>query len=368
MNMNKRIIAFTLIELLVVVAIIALLIAILLPSLAKARETAKRGACAQNLKGIATASKTYAVDNQGWWPTVGSWYDSNEVPTTLPGAADPFKNFITSMGGTTALPRDQESVELIAKSANAKATHVSPSRAFWTLVRRGDVTAANFICPSSDDNADTSSDTLRFYDFKGYSYLSYAYQMPFFTRFNQCRPRQSIDVDPRTVYLGDKSPGITASKTVQAVESASGTTPEIVAFNSAYVGTGTGGDGGTPLQNVPPANDIANDGLGGANVTVEQLKPFNSPNHGGRGRGEGQNVGRSDGSVEFAKTPLVGVDRDNVYSVVHPVPTHTFEYRYLTGVYPGTSSGPGSNSNLGCPGYKGISNNRHASTDSVLVP
>ena len=66
--------AFTLIELLVVVAIIALLISILLPSLERAREAAKRVVCAHNLNGISTASKTYAHDHNGTWPTVATYF------------------------------------------------------------------------------------------------------------------------------------------------------------------------------------------------------------------------------------------------------------------------------------------------------
>src|SRR3954468_4552800 len=79
--------AFTLIELLVVVSIIALLVAILLPSLGKAREQAKTVRCATNMRGIAQGVLAYGTSNnnatilavvthgdtvypEGWfWPT-----------------------------------------------------------------------------------------------------------------------------------------------------------------------------------------------------------------------------------------------------------------------------------------------------------
>src|ERR1043165_311599 len=60
--------AFTLIELLVVVAIIALLISILLPSLAKAREQARITKCLANLSGLMKVTHTYFVENNDTFP------------------------------------------------------------------------------------------------------------------------------------------------------------------------------------------------------------------------------------------------------------------------------------------------------------
>lgn len=66
---------FTLIELLVVVAIIALLIAILLPSLGKARESARRVACSAGLRSITMALKFYGDDNNQGQPLYACYAD-----------------------------------------------------------------------------------------------------------------------------------------------------------------------------------------------------------------------------------------------------------------------------------------------------
>lgn len=68
--------AFTLIELLVVVAIIALLLSILLPSLQRARDQAKQLQCNTNLRSMGQASFLYAEDNDGWVVRSESWFRS----------------------------------------------------------------------------------------------------------------------------------------------------------------------------------------------------------------------------------------------------------------------------------------------------
>jgi prepilin-type N-terminal cleavage/methylation domain-containing protein len=67
--------AFTLIELLIVVAIIAILAAIAVPNFLEAQVRSKVSKTVSDMRSLATALETYAVDNNGWYPPNVEYHD-----------------------------------------------------------------------------------------------------------------------------------------------------------------------------------------------------------------------------------------------------------------------------------------------------
>ncbi len=118
-SVNRR--GFTLIELLVVVAIIALLISILLPSLQRARDQAKAVQCATNMRQVAAAVAVYLANQRGVYPAAYMY------ATSANGDADPFNQ-----------PNDASQFGYVHWS--------------YALYGRGEVDDKSFACPSMEGN------------------------------------------------------------------------------------------------------------------------------------------------------------------------------------------------------------------------
>ena len=146
----RRMKGFTLIELLVVIAIIAILVSILMPSLAKAREMARRANCMANLNSTGKALVMYSTDNNDQMP------------------CPPFANGLT--GATGAQRTDRTALG-----------GYSITSVMFMLVRDGQPTAM-FRCPSdtgaTDPNAVKDSAGVYFADFEKKTDVSYGFQAP----------------------------------------------------------------------------------------------------------------------------------------------------------------------------------------------
>jgi prepilin-type N-terminal cleavage/methylation domain-containing protein len=116
----RRISAFTLIELLVVISIISMLIALLLPSLGRSREQARRTVCMANLHSIGQSLFIYATDNNGrlipgdwrvsWdvWGQVAEYPQGTRVPQTLESRQVNLGHLLTSK--TLPVPNNDDHV------------------------------------------------------------------------------------------------------------------------------------------------------------------------------------------------------------------------------------------------------------------
>jgi type IV pilus assembly protein PilA len=96
---------FTLIELMVVVLIIAILIAIAIPTFLGARRRAQDRAAQSNLRNALTAQKAYYTDNQAY-TTVPDSIKSIEPSLTFTATAAPAQNTVSMVTSTTSVTND----------------------------------------------------------------------------------------------------------------------------------------------------------------------------------------------------------------------------------------------------------------------
>lgn len=231
--MWKKCKGFTLIELLVVITIIALLVAILLPSLARVQALAKRMTCGTNLTAIGKAIATYASDQSGSWPMIPNM---GAVTQALPlEAADYATGTGAKWGGDDII----WNLGLLQTPAVA-ASGATPQTAAagWTklnmienlnlLIPNGYIQYRTFICPASGNSemvrtpgvAPTGSTgrTYGFYDASGAPHIDYAYQVGYtFATIRggtaaACSTDMSREPDSGLVILADAPPSICASK------------------------------------------------------------------------------------------------------------------------------------------------------------
>ncbi len=256
---------FTLLELVVAVLAVLFLLFILVlvaePRDQRGRLT-RRALCAANIRGLGQSCLIYAYDFDGSWPVAPHDPTRFTTPSTI---------------GTHRTDGDQ--------------AHADPSvgQSLWILMQGGAVTSKHFICPTSPDQCDSTTDPRPFFDFEGPNVLSYAYQHPY---------------GPSGIAMneGDLDPGLPmiADKVFTAVG------PDFRGRRKPDFNTWSQG----------------------------QWQWYVYPHH----KGEGQNVLYADGHASFERTPACGLQRVE-FPRGRPYVHNDLIYENADGIYAGREGG-----------------------------
>ncbi len=251
--MKKK--GFTLVELLVVIAIIALLMGILMPALARVRQIAFRMVCGTNLSGIGKAMLIYANDYEDELPRAGG-RQSVWAPTIANWMAP---NRYQAYGVNTDGSGGQASI----------------TSCFYLLVKYAEVTPKSFICKGDSGATEFqpaqsgagNMELIELWDFGDTptEHCSYSMHLPF-GKF-----ALTTSSDPGMAVCADRNPYFPSP------------------FNTAKT-----------WSSFNPTNK-----------TRDHINQYgNAYQH----QNEGQNVLFLDSHVSFEKTPLCGIQEDDVWT------------------------------------------------------